>query len=88
MQIKVTKQDIKGGIKLSASYCPIARAIRRTRRGHGEVCVRTGRGIIFLTDKLDRKHYIKCPLEVVKAARHFDATGEMKPFEFPLKMRG
>ncbi len=88
MLIKVTNQDIESGIMFSASWCPIARAIRRARMSDRHVSIQLVRKTILLSDEFGRTYRIKFPSKALKAAKHFDATGEMKPFEFLLNMRG
>lgn len=76
MKVVVTEEDIKEGQRHSARYCPIARAIVRSKHvSPYDVSV----GILDM--RIDDSEY-SLPLVARSFVANFDAGGTVKPFEF------
>jgi hypothetical protein len=78
MKISVTQDDIAKGQRVSASFCPIALASRRTF--NNEVTVTKGEGIRVY--KYPRSLVYSIPKNAVALINNFDHGGPVEPFTF------
>lgn len=80
MIINVTERDIKYGVRVEASQCPIARAAHRHKRLSG-ASVSTG------TLWSPATGYIVLPREAKRFVQHFDAQMPVHPFSFEIDIK-
>lgn len=80
--LRVSKKNIKQGLRFSEDYCPVALALRR--RGYQNV--RVGLGAIHLGD-IGKKHLINTNGKIKRFITEFDLGRNVKPFWTILRMR-
>lgn len=87
MKISVTEEDIKNGVRMSASRCAVALAVKRTL---GSPCVFIGPYNIYTyrgENDDQAECYAKTPVHVKHWIDAFDAGVEsVQPFEFDLEL--
>ena len=81
MKIKITQSDIDNGEGGSCVACPIARAIRRSARSKIKA-VRVQKRYFSLNGR-----FYDLPKEAQTFIMKFDKQGDVKPFEFNIKLR-
>lgn len=85
MKIRVTKKDIKNGVRESFTQCPIAKAVRRA----GVCFYQINKGAVILHGETTSEggHKIKLPASAKRFIGRFDTRNEVKPFMFNLKIK-
>lgn len=85
VKIKVTQDDIRNGLKETASLCPIALAAKRSLAKIGSMDG-VGITIIGFTANNGRQYNLDLPNEVTEFIRRFDGDEPVEPFEFQLEI--
>jgi hypothetical protein len=80
MKVRVTRQDIRKGVKESQDSCPVARAIKRIT--HKKVYVDPDSIIVYY--RRDQSTFYDTTSEVTDFIELFDDGGKVSPFTFEL----
>jgi hypothetical protein len=87
IQISVTQEDIKHGIRKAQLSCPIARAVRRhlpNLKVFGQVCVGDKNVGFYKPNESTATTIVTLPKKASKFVRDFDRLRDVKPFNFSL----
>jgi hypothetical protein len=86
VQIDVTEGDIKGGVKHSCHYCPVAQAIKRTFKHKIYPRVDVGQISLYSDMPVTLLSVMNSPDSVNEFVFNFDHYNEGKPFSFDMEV--
>lgn len=82
IRVKVTKRDIKLGLREDMTRCPVALALHHRKFKAANVCY----NLISLDGLWYRPESIPSPKSVERFVKRFDAGKPVRPFSFTLKI--